>query len=273
MEALTEPFSYPFFLRALLMIIFIGVSGGMVGSLMVLRRMSLMGDALAHSLLPGMALAYLFLGESKLSLFVGAVIAGGVTAIASSLVSLNTRLREDASFGAFFVMALALGVALVSSPQLGIRVDLLDFLFGNVLSITNADLWISLFMTTFTLVILSIFYRDIAIESFDCDFYRVSSKGHKLVHTGLLVLIVLNLVTALQALGAILSLSIFILPAVCALLWTNVWGRTLFLSSLLAVVGGVIGLFVSYHLRVPSGPSIALSLGVIYLFSLAMTRR
>lgn len=255
------------------MVMIIGVSGGIVGVLMVMRRMTLMGDALAHSLLPGMAIAYLVIGQNPIAIFLGASIAGIGTAVASSLVSLSTRLREDAAFGAFFVLGLALGIALISSPSLNIQVDLIDFLFGNILSIRFSDLWISLIMATITLGVLAIFYRDISIEAFDCDFYRVGSRNHHLIHTGILVLIVINLVSALQALGAILALGLFILPAVSALLWTDVWGRLLLLSGAFAVTGGVSGLLLSYYLSLPSGPGIVLALGCIYIVSLLFGKK
>lgn len=265
--AFLEPFSHPFMLRGLLIAVMLGISGGFLGCVLVFRRMALMGDALAHSLLPGMGIAFLLFGAGMWPLFAGALIAGLLTAIGSSLLTRLTRLKEDAAFGALFILFFGVGVGLLSAARSTIRLDLLHFLFGNVLAVSSADLWLAAGVSTLTLLVFALFYRHIVIESFDPDFYRAAGARVFVVHAGLLALIVLNLVAALQAMGVVLALGLFLLPAVSAALWCDRWGTMLLVSSTIAVAGGALGLLLSYHIGIPSGPCIVGTLGAVFLLS------
>ncbi len=270
-EFLIEPFSYGFMQRGVASAVLLGLSSGVLGPILILRRLALMGDALAHSLLPGIALAYLFFGPSLPALFFGSLLAGLLTAAGSALLSRLTRIKEDAAFGALFVILFALGIAIVST--LRSRIDLLHFLFGNVLAVSATDLALTGGATVVTLLVGAIFRRSILLETFDPVFHRATGGRGSVAHVGILCLTVINLVAALQAMGIVLALGLFLLPAVTAYLWCDRL-RSLILTSVgLAAGGSVVGIFLSYHGNVASGPSIVLTLGAAFLVSALVSPR
>jgi len=239
---------------------------GPVGVLLVLRRMSLVGDALAHAILPGAALGFLFGGLSLPAMGLGGFLVGFLVALSAGAISRFTILNEDASFAGFYLISLALGVLIVSTQ--GSQVDLMHILFGTVLAVDSISLILVTGITTFTLFILALIYRPLLIECFDPGFLRVIGGWGSLYHFIFLILVALNLIAAFQALGTLMALGMMMLPAVSSRLWArHVW--TLFLlSSLFAILSGYFGLLLSYHLEWPSGPSIILIAGVIYGISL-----
>jgi len=258
-DALVEPFRYDFMLRGLFSALLLSVSGSLLGSVLVLRRLALLGDALSHSLLPGVAVAWLLFGRGIVSMLVGALVTGLVIAVGSALLSRLTRLKEDAAFGAFFLVAYAGGIALVS--QTGTRVDLLHFLFGHILGVGPADLWLTAAAAGITVLLFGLFYRGIVLEVFDPVFSRAAGMHASWFHLGFLSLAVLNLVAALQTMGVILALGLFLLPATTAYLWCDRFSTMLSLSAALGMVGSVAGLILSFHTGLSSGPSIVLCLG------------
>ena len=262
---LLEPFSYAFLQRGLLVAALLGLSGGLLGCILVLRRLSLMGDALSHSLLPGIGVAYLLFGPSVPALLLGALLAGLFTALASGLVSRLTRVKEDAAFGSLFLVLFAAGVALVS--RLPTRVDLLHFLFGNILGVGPADVALSAGASALTIAVFLLFRRSIVLETFDPVFHRATGGHGWLTHLGVLALCVINLVAALQAMGVVLALGLFLLPAVTAYLWCDRFAQMLVVSAATAVLGSVVGILVSYHAGLPSGAAIVLALGAFFLLS------
>ncbi|TVR50414.1 MAG: metal ABC transporter permease [Puniceicoccaceae bacterium] len=262
-EFFLEPFEFAFMRRALAAALLIGLSGGLLGCLLVLRRLALMGDALAHSLLPGIGLAWLLFGATPWALFVGALIAGLLTSLGSALICRLTRLKEEAAFAALFVLFLGTGIVLVSF--IGPQIDLLHFLFGNILGVGPGDVWLAAGATLVTVTVVVLFFRNILVETFDPVFYRASGRRGGFVHLGILSLVVLNLVAALQAMGVVLALGLFILPAVTAYLWTDHLTRMLAIAAGLAMAGTFAGLLLSYHAGLASGASIVLCLGVAFL--------
>ena len=262
---LLEPFSYAFLQRGLLVAALLGLSGGLLGCILVLRRLSLMGAALSHSLLPGIGVAYLLFGPSVPALLLGALLAGLFTALASGLVSRLTRVKEDAAFGSLFLVLFAAGVALVS--RLPTRVDLLHFLFGNILGGGPADVALSAGASALTIAVFLLFRRSIVLETFDPVFHRATGGRGWLTHLGVLALCVINLVAALQAMGVVLALGLFLLPAVTAYLWCDRFAQMLVVSAATAVLGSVVGILVSYHAGLPSGAAIVLALGAFFLLS------
>ena len=266
-----EPFTFEFMQRGLLSAALLGLSGGLLGAILVLRRLALMGDALSHSLLPGVALAFLLFGPNTFALFVGALIAGLLTAAGSALLSRLTRVKEDAAFGSLFVIFFAAGIALVSVMKA--RIDLMHFLFGNILGVSPADLRLSALASALTVAVFLIFRRSILLETFDPIFHRATGGRSGLVHLGLLALTVLNLVAALQAMGIVLALGLFLLPAVTAYLWCDHFGKLLVTSVALALGGTIAGILLSYHAGLASGASIVLCLGAAFLFSAVASPR
>ncbi|OJW52690.1 MAG: zinc ABC transporter permease [Alphaproteobacteria bacterium 41-28] len=261
------PFTdYIFLRRALMACMALALGCGPVGVLLVLRRMSLVGDALAHAILPGAALGFLFGGLSLPAMGLGGFLVGFLVALSAGAISRFTILNEDASFAGFYLISLALGVLIVSTQ--GSQVDLMHILFGTVLAVDSISLILVTGITTFTLFILALIYRPLLIECFDPGFLRVIGGWGSLYHFIFLILVALNLIAAFQALGTLMALGMMMLPAVSSRLWArHVW--TLFLlSSLFAILSGYFGLLLSYHLEWPSGPSIILIAGVIYGISL-----
>lgn len=211
-----QPFiEYGFMRRALVVCLALSVSTTALGVFLQLRRMSLMGDALSHAILPGVAVGYLLSGMSLLAMTVGGFIAGIAVALVAGLVSRRTPLKEDASFAGFYLGSLALGVTLVSLR--GSNVDLLHLLFGSILAVDSAS---ALFVTgvcMFTLLTLAIFYRGLVSEAFDTAWLQVNARWLPgMLHGLFLALLVLNLVAGFQVLGTLMAVGLMMLPAVAA---------------------------------------------------------
>jgi zinc/manganese transport system permease protein len=270
-ELFIEPFSYGFMQRGTVSALLLSVGGGLLGPILVLRRLALMGDALAHSLLPGLALAYLIFGANLVALFTGSLLAGLLTAAGSALLSRLTRIKEDAAFGSLFVIFFATGIAIVSTMKN--PVDLMHFLFGNILAVSAADLKVSAIAAGLTILAYIFFHRSILLETFDPIFHRATGGRGGLTHVGLLCLTVLNLVAALQAMGVVLALGLFLLPAVTAYLWCDRLKSLLIVSVALAAAGSIAGIFLSYHANLASGASIVLTLGTAFIFSAVASPR
>ena len=265
------PFSYEFMVRGLGSALLLGLSGGLLGCVLVLRRLALMGDALSHSLLPGIALAWLIFGPSLTALFMGALLAGLLTALGSALLSRLTRVKEDAAFGSLFIVFFAAGVALVS--KLPTRMNLTHVLFGNILGTSSTDLRIAAIVSGLTALVFIVGFRSILLQTFDPVFYRASGGRGGWVHVGLLALTVLNLVAALQTMGIVLALGLFLLPAVSAYLWCDHFARMLVLSAGIALAASAGGILLSYHAGLASGASIVLCLGGVFFASALFSPR
>jgi zinc/manganese transport system permease protein len=270
-DLLIAPFSYPFMQRGLISALLLSLSGGLLGCILVLRRLALMGDALSHSLLPGIALAWMLFGASTTALFAGALIAGLLTALGTALLSRLTRLKEDAAFGSLFIMFFAAGIALIS--KLPTQLSLTHFLFGSVLGVSPADIRLAAAISGLTLALFGIFYRSILLETFDPIFFRATGGRGGLVYAGFLALTVLNLVAALQTMGIVLALGLFLLPAVSAYLWCDHFARMLALSVAIAAAGSFAGILLSYHEGLSSGAAIVLCLGTVFFGSALLSPR
>lgn len=258
-----KPFAdFLFLQRALVGCLALSLSCGPVGVFLILRRMSLIGDALSHGLLPGVALAFFFYGFAMLPMTVGGMVAGLLVALLAGVASRNTLLNEDAAFAGFYLISMALGVLLMSLH--GSQVDLMHVLFGTVLSIASPTLLLLGTVTTITLILFAIMYRPLVLECFDPQFFRAMSGKGAWIHFLFLVLVTLNLVAAFQALGTLMALGILLLPAITArLLCRQVWHLCVVAIGI-ACVSSYVGLLLSYHLAWPSGPSIVLVAGLFY---------
>lgn len=268
---LIEPFRFEFMQRGLASALFLSVSGGLLGSLLVLRRLALMGDALAHSLLPGIGLAYLFFGPSPIGLFVGALAAGLFTTLGSALVSRLTRIKEEAAFAAIFIVLFGSGVAILTA--IGPQVKLLPMLFGNILGVGQADLYLAAGASTLAVAVVVLFQRSLILETFDPVFFRATGGHGGVIHLSILALTAVNLLAALQAMGIVLALGLFILPAVTAYLWTDRLPVFFGLAVAAAVFSSVAGLLISYHLSLASGACIVIALGFLFLVSALVSPR
>jgi zinc/manganese transport system permease protein len=271
-EFLVAPFAdFAFMQRALAGSLMLSLSSCPVGVFLMLRRMSLTGDAMAHAILPGAAAGFLLYGLEIIPMTIGGLIAGVVVALGSGAVSRFTVQKEDASMAAFYLISLALGVLIVSLK--GSSVDLMHVLFGTVLALNDDALTLIGFITAATLITLAIFWRALVAECMDPLFLRSVSRLGTPVHFIFLGLVVLNLVGGFQALGTLLSVGLMMLPAAAARFWTIRVEPMCALAIVIGMVSCVAGLLLSYHAALPSGPAIILSAGVIYIGSiLAGTR-
>ena len=266
-QLIIAPFAEFSFMRsALLGVIAIALSSAPVGVFLMLRRMSLMGDAMSHAILPGVALGYLVAGLSLPAMTFGGLAAGIAVALLSGLVARATQLKEDASLAAFYLLSLALGVTIISLK--GSNIDLLHVLFGNVLGLDFPALILLAGVATVSLVGLALIYRPLVLDSVDPTFLRSVSRSGAPTHLIFLCLVVLNLVGGFQALGTLLSVGLMMLPAASARFWNREISGFLGTASLFAIVSGFTGLLLSFHANLPPGPTIILAAGVIYIISL-----
>jgi len=266
-ELLLSPFAdFGFMRRALAGCLALSLGATPVGVFLMLRRMSLMGDAMSHAILPGAALGYLAFGLSLGAMTVGGIVAGLVVVFAAGLVTRSSVLKEDASLAAFYLLSLAAGVMIVSLR--GKNLDLLHVLFGSVLALDDGSLLLIAGIATVTLLGLALLFRPLVLECFDPAFLRAVSGWSPVAHYGFLVLVVLNLVAGFHALGTLMAVGIMILPAAAARLWARGLPALLLLAVLFAFGSGVAGLLVSYHADVPAGPAIVLMCGLVYFASL-----
>ena len=264
---LIAPFAeFEFMRRALVGIFALALGAGPLGVFLMLRRMSLTGDAMAHAILPGAAIGYLVSGLSLGAMTIGGLAAGFLVAILAGVVTRTTRLSEDASLAGFYLISLALGVLIVSLK--GSNVDLLHVLFGTVLALDDQTLLLLAGIGSLTLIVLALIYRPLVLECVDPNFLRSVSRAGGPTHILFLGLVVLNLVGGFHALGTLLAVGMMMLPAIAAQFWTRDITAMLGIATLIALLGGVAGLLLSYHLGSASGPSIILTIGVIYLVSM-----
>jgi zinc/manganese transport system permease protein len=267
LDTVIRPFAeFAFMQRALLGCAVISLGATPVGLFLMLRRMSLTGDAMAHAILPGAAVGYLISGLSLGAMTIGGIVAGLTVALLTGLVSRVTVLREDASMAAFYLISLALGVMIVSLR--GSNVDLLHVLFGTVLALNDDALILLCTISTVTMLALALLYRPLVLECVDPQFLRSVSRWSAPVHFAFLGLVVLNLVAGFQALGTLMAVGIMILPAAAARFWAHGIAGMIAAATAVALISSVAGLLASYHFGLPSGPSIILAAGTVYIASL-----
>jgi zinc/manganese transport system permease protein len=268
-NALIAPFAEQDFMRrGLASVIVLAFGVAPVGVFLMLRRMSLMGDAMSHAILPGVAAGFLLSGLNRFAMSIGGLIAGLVVAVLSGVVARSTEMKEDASLAVFYLVSLALGVAIVSAH--GTDLDLMEILFGNIRALDQPGLALIAFNTTFTLIVMAVIYRPLVIECVDPLFLRTMGRAGAAAHLAFLALVVVNLISAFHALGTLLAVGLMILPAAIARFWSRDISGIIVIAILSAVVSGYIGLLVSFHMNVPAGPAIVLVAGALYFLSLCL---
>ena len=266
-NALIAPFAEQDFMRlGLASVIVLAFGVAPVGVFLMLRRMSLMGDAMSHAILPGVAAAFLLSGLNRVAMSIGGLIAGLIVAVLSGVVARSTEMKEDASLAVFYLVSLALGVVIVSAH--GTDLDLLEILFGNIKALDAPGLMLIAFNTTLTLIVMAVIYRPLVIECVDPLFLRTMGRASGAAHIAFLALVVVNLISAFHALGTILAVGLMILPAAIARFWSRDISGIIVIAILSAIVSGYLGLLASFHMKVPAGPAIVLVGGVLYFLSL-----
>ncbi|MGU3494456.1 metal ABC transporter permease [Xanthobacteraceae bacterium A53D] len=251
--------------RALVGVFALSLGAGPVGVFLMLRRMSLTGDAMAHAILPGAAIGFLVAGLDLAAMTIGGIAAGILVAVGAGVVARATEIKEDASLAAFYLVSLALGVMIVSMK--GSNVDLLHVLFGTVLGLDDPTLLLVAGIATLTLFTLALIWRPLVLECVDPSFLASVSRAGGVSHIIFLALVVLNLVGGFHALGTLLSVGLMMLPAATARFWVRDLTALVVVATSIAFVSGVAGLLISYHAGAPSGPAIILVAGVAYAVS------
>jgi len=260
-DAFSEPFQYGFMQRALLTAILVGAVCGLLSSYVILKRWSLLGDAISHAVLPGVAIAYL-LGWP---FFVGAFITGALTSLGIGLIERNSRIKSDAAMGLMFTAAFALGVVIIS--QITTSTHLMHILFGNVLGVRHSALVLTLFAGALTLTVVALFYKQLLIYVFDPVQARSIGLNTTVIHYGLILLLTLTIVASLETVGIILVVSMLITPGATAYLLVNRLPAMMLLSTLIGVGSSIIGLFLAYQFNVASGGAIVLVVTGFFLLA------
>lgn len=268
LDWLLEPLSFQFMVRGLLAAIMVGVICSIVGTFVVLRGMSFYGDALAHAILPGLAVGYIIGGggsADRAVLFWWALGAAILSALGIGAITHGGRVKEDSAIGIVFVGMFALGIALISSMR-SFAVDLAHFLFGNVLGVSNADLWRVAIFGLLVLLVVFLFYKELVAIAFDETHAVTVRLPVTLFNYLLLILIAVVVVVALQTVGIALVLAMLITPPSTALLLTHRLPIVIGLAAMLGALAGVSGLYLSYYISIASGAAIVLvSVGVFVL--------
>ena len=252
---------YNFLQSALMAAIMVGIMSGIIGSFIILRGMSLMGDALSHSVLPGVAVAYML----GINIMIGATVFGVVAAVLIGFVASHSKLKNDTSIGVVFSAFFALGFILISMAQSS--TNLHHILFGNVLAVSDSDLIETFIVLAVVIIFVMVFFKELQITSFDNTFAKSYGLNTSVIHYGLMIVLTLVTVSALQTVGIILVVAMLITPAATAFLWTNRLVNMLFLSSGFGAVASFIGLYLSYTMNWASGPAIVLVAAIIFLIS------
>jgi len=261
--------STPWVFRALTASCLVGFSCGVLGVFIVLRRMSMIGDALSHSILPGVVFAFLIFGYNAGGFFLGAVVAGIITALGITWAEHRVKTKGDAAIGIVFTAMFSIGVIGISwlSQSEGVHLDLKDFLFGNVLGVSDEDLWLTLAISAYVIFMVAVFYRPLFISTFQPMIAAAMGVPVTFIHYMIMILLSFTVVSALQTVGVILVVALLITPASTALLWTDRLHYVLFLSALFGVLSTVVGLGFAILLDSPPGPVMVLVATIMYVFS------
>ena len=263
LDWLLTPLQYPFMLRGLAAALMVGVVSAVVGAYIVLRGMAFFGDALAHAILPGIAVGYLFGGGARETLFWWALVTAILSSIGIGTIVQGARLKEDTAIGIVFASMFALGIALIST-QRSYTVDLTHFLFGNVLGVSNRDLLLIAIFGVLILISVVLFYKEFLVLSFDPTLAATLRLPARLMEYFLLVLIAVSIVVSLQTVGVALMVAMLVTPAAAALMLTRRLPILMILAAAIASLSGLVGLYISYYAGVASGAAIVLTATAIF---------
>jgi len=256
---------YEFLQKALLTSVMVGIICGVIGCFIILRGMALMGDAISHAVLPGVAISYML----GINFFIGAVVTGVLTAVGIGFISQNSRVKNDSSIGIVFTAAFALGIILIT--QLKSSSDLYHILFGNVLAVRPSDMWITLIIGVIVMGSVYLFYKELLVSSFDPIMAQAYGLPTKMIHYFLMTLLTLVTVASLQTVGIILVVAMLITPASTAYLLTDRLSFMIGLSALFGAVSAVGGLYLSFTYNLASGATIVLVATLFFILSLVFS--
>ena len=263
-------FADPSLKRALVSALLVSLSGAPLGVILVLRRMSLMGDVIAHAILPGTAAGFILAGLSMPIMGIGGLIAGLIVALIAGLATRFTAMREDASLATFYLLAVAIGIMMLSLH--GSAEDLEDILFGDAASVDSSALLVMGFVTSLSLILLAVIYRPLVVESFDPHFMKAVRGKGGFYHVLFMLMIVLNMVEGYRTLGTLMASGLLLIPAVAAQFWTRRLSLLMGFAVLIAALSSLFGIILASVMKIPSGPSIVLIIGVFYILSVFFGR-
>lgn len=261
MEFLQAILEYELLQRALFTSIIVGMICGVIGCFIILRGMALMGDAISHAVLPGVALSYML----QINFFYGAVFTGILTALGIGVVHQNSRIKSDSSIGIVFSAAFALGIILISQAKA--TIDLNSILFGNVLFVRSSDMWMTLGIGVIVLLVVLLFYKELLVSTFDPTMAATYGLPNKLIHYVIMILLTLVTVASLQTVGIILVVAMLITPASTAYLLTNRLSTMILLSALFGTISSIIGLYFSFLYNLSSGAVIVLTATLFFFLA------
>ncbi len=268
---LLEPFNYAFMIRGGLAAVMVGIVCATLGVYIVLRGMAFLGDAIAHAILPGVAIGYVVSGGNQLWLSAGGLVAGILTALGIGAIS-QGGVREDTAIGIVFTGMFALGIALISTVR-DYAIDLTHFLFGNVLGVSETDLWLITLVGLLVISIIIIFYKEFQVLSFDPLLAQTLHLPTTFLNNLLLILIALTVVLSLQTVGLALMTAMLITPAATAYLLTHNMKWMMGLSALIGAISALLGLYLSFYVNVASGPAIVLICTAMFLLTFGYSYR
>lgn len=259
MDFINDLMNYEFLQRAFVTSVVVGIICGIIGSFIILRGMALMGDAISHAILPGVAISYML----GINYFYGAVFFGILTAVGIGVVSQHSRIKNDASIGIVFTAFFALGIILIGKAQTA--TDLTQILFGNVLSVRSSDMVITIIIGIIIIMCVVIFYKELLVSTFDETLAASYGLPTKWIHYGIMLLLTLATVASLQTVGVVLVVAMLITPASTAYLLTNRFSIMIVLSSFFGALSSVIGLYISFKYNLSSGAVIVIAATIIFM--------
>ncbi|MEG4395508.1 metal ABC transporter permease [Microcoleus sp. BROC3] len=263
-QTLIEPLQYGFMQRSLVIAILVGIVCAIVGSYLMVQRLALLGDAISHSVLPGLAIAFI-LGAN---IFIGAFIAGVLSTVIIAWIKARSTIKEDAAMGIVFSAFFALGITLITIVQKDNKIDLNHFLFGNILGVTAEDAIDTAVIVAVVLLVVVVFYKELLFYTFDPLGAQATGLPVNLLNFGLMVLIALTIVASLKAVGVVLVLSLLITPASTAYLLVTRLHQVMILGAIIGVISSISGMYLSYFYNLPSGPAIVLVASGLFVLSL-----
>lgn len=270
-EFLVEPFTHAFMVRGMFAAVLVGIVCAVVGTYVVLRGMAFFGDALAHTILPGIALGYLINGGNKDALFWWALGTSVLAALGIGFISKNSGIKEDTSIGIIFAGMFALGIALISTVR-DYAVDLSHFLFGDILTVTSQSLWLIVIFGGIVLFVIFAFYKEFTTLSFDPILAATLRLPVGFLNNLFLALIAVTVAVSLQTVGVALMVAMLVTPAATAYLLTHRLSRMMLLAAVFASLSGVIGLYLSFYLSIASGAAIVLTATVFFMIAFGWKR-
>ena len=263
-QTLIEPLQYGFMQRSLVIAILVGIVCAIVGSYLMVQRLALLGDAISHSVLPGLAIAFII----GANIFIGAFIAGVLSTVIIAWIKTRSTIKEDAAMGIVFSAFFALGITLITIVQKDNKIDLNHFLFGNILGVTAEDAIDTALIVALVLLVVVFFYKELPFYTFDPLGAQATGLPVNLLNFGLMVLIALTIVASLKAVGVVLVLSLLITPASTAYLLVTRLHQVMILGAIIGVISSISGMYLSYFYNLPSGPAIVLVASGLFVLSL-----